>query len=71
MVWELLGAGANPSAVAKKGWTAVMAAALAGHVEVVRQLIGAGALIRPRTNRGWNALQMASQSGHTGESRLW
>lgn len=43
-----------------------MAAALAGHSEVVQQLVGAGAPLPACTNKGWNALHMAAQSGHRG-----
>lgn len=67
VVWELLGAGADPNAVALRGWTPLLAAAVGGHADVVRQLLGAGADVTASTCRGWNALHMSAQSGYAGE----
>lgn len=66
VVWELLGNGAQPSPVADKRWTPLLAAALGGHSEVVRQLVGAGASVEEASSKGWNSLHMASQAGHIG-----
>ena len=65
-MWELLGAGVDCSPLSDKRWTPLLAAAVGGHSEVVRQLIGAGASVSEMTSNGWNALHMASQAGHVG-----
>lgn len=67
IVWELLGAGADPASRGENGWTPLLAAAIGGHAEIARQLIGAGAQVEEATLSGWNALHMSSQSGHKGD----
>ena len=54
--------GADASVVAQRGWTALMIAAMHGHLEVVRFLVGAGARLDTQTSSGDTALTLASRA---------
>jgi len=59
----LLEAGATVDAQQEGGWTALMAAALHGRVDLVRVLLAAGADSRLKGQDGRDALAMATENG--------
>lgn len=65
-VHDLLTRGADPNVplMPQYNWTALEAAAEAGHADVVRVLIEAGAIVDAADARGQTALMQASEHGH-------
>lgn len=64
-VTALLKAGADASEADYQGSSAsLMAAAVAGHVNMVRVLLAAGARVNARDTGGWTALLYATQGHH-------
>ena len=59
----LLEAGADKNA-AVDGPTALMIAAICGHLDCVRLLLGAGANKDMKDDEGWTALMLATDEGH-------
>jgi ankyrin repeat protein len=51
-VEQLLAAGANPIARTKEGWTALMAAARQGHLDIVKRLVQQGATVDAKKTVG-------------------
>ncbi len=65
-VRELLDKGANVNTRDKEhGWTALMAAALSGSIDIVQLLLARGAHVDERDNFSWTPLMIASRSGHS------
>jgi ankyrin repeat protein len=48
----------------KRGFTALMGAALMGHTAVVATLLKAGASVKATLPEGWSALALAKSKGH-------
>ncbi len=65
-----LNAGANINYADSNGWTALMMAALYGHIDIVRLLIDAGAHVNCANNYGNSALIYAAGEGYTEIVRL-
>ncbi len=65
-----LNAGANINYADSNGWTALMMAALYGHIDIVRLLIDAGAHVNCANNYDNSALMWAALYGHTEIVRL-
>ncbi len=65
-----LNAGANINYADSNGWTALMMAALHGHIDIVRLLIDAGAHVNCANNYDNSALMWAALYGHTEIVRL-
>jgi ankyrin repeat protein len=68
-VERLLREGANVDAPQDYGWTALIAAAYGGHLDVVVTLLNAGADVNLRANDG-SALCWAASQGHEGVVRV-
>ena len=56
--------GANVNHKAESGWTALMVAALEGHIDIMRFLIESGASVNAATNSGWSPLMIAVVGDH-------
>lgn len=60
----------NINAASPSGWTALMYAALGGHLDAAQALLGAGALPDAANADGARALMLAAWQGHEGIVRL-
>jgi ankyrin repeat protein len=63
-VQAFLDAGMNPNATDRNGTPAVVAAAEAGHLDIVKTLLAEGADVNIRNNNGDVALLLAERNGH-------
>lgn len=72
IVKDLLARGADPNAAPTdaQGWTALMVAARAGHVETVQALLRGGADVALRDKTGNTALALAEAQGHSTVARV-
>ena len=64
MVQALLAKGAEVNAKNNNGVTALMAASLSGHLEVLQALLAKGADVNAKANNGATALDAATAGGH-------
>jgi len=65
MVALLLELGADPRAQDESGWTALMVAAMQGHVRLASMLLASGADLEAKDSDGRTALLRACGEGHT------
>ena len=56
--------GANVNYVSESGWTALVVAALEGHIDILSFLIESGASVNAVTNSGWSPLMLAVFGNH-------
>lgn len=61
----LFGQSATPATSAGQSWTALMIAAIKGHLDAVRALVEHGAQVNALNNQGWTALRFAVSMDET------
>jgi serine/threonine-protein phosphatase 6 regulatory ankyrin repeat subunit B len=64
MLAAILDEGVDVNARSFQGWTALMMAAVNGHLDATRILLNAGADLNAQDERGWDALSLAVRQGH-------
>lgn len=70
MLTALLEEGVDVNSYSPQGWTALMMAAVNGHLDAARVLLNYGADLGIQDERGWTAAKLAAHKGHLDVARF-